>query len=94
MKEVNLKKDDFWYDDKVVSALGMENEKHIRFTAVDKKYDLEVITPDKSTSRFSVPDDGTYHKYEIKGSKNQTYTFKMSETEPPVTVPQMIVTID
>ncbi len=94
MKEVNLNKNDFWYDDKVVSSLGIGDGKHIRFTAADKNYDLEVITPDKSTSRFPVPDDGTYHKFEIKGAKNQTYTFKMIQSEPPVTVPQMIVTID
>ncbi len=94
MKEVNLKKDDFWYDDKVVSTLGMGDGKHIHFTAVDKAYTLEVISPDKSSSRFPVPEDGTYHKFEIKGSKNQTYTFKMAQNALPVTVPQMIVTID
>lgn len=94
MKEVNLKKDDFWYDNKVAGTLTMGNGKHIRFTAEDKNYELEVIAPDKSSSRFPVPDDGTYHKIEIKGSKNQTYTFKMTQSEPPVTVPQMIVTID
>ncbi len=94
MKAVDLNKGDFWYDDKVTSSLGMESGKHIRFTAVDKNYQLEVIAPDKSSSRFPVPDDGDYHKFEIKGSKNQTYTFKMTQSEPPVTVPQMIVTID
>jgi hypothetical protein len=94
MKEVNLNKNDFWSDGRVVSSLGMGSGKHIRFTAVDKNYDLQVTAPDKSSSRFPVPDDGTYHKYEIKGSKDQTYTFKMVQSEPPVTVPQMIVTID
>ncbi len=94
MKEINLNKNDFWYDDKVVNSLGMSDGNHIRFTAVDKNYDLSVINPDKSTSRISIPDDGSYHKYEIKGKKDQTYTFKMIQSDSPVTVPQMIVTID
>ncbi len=94
MKEVSLNKNNFWYDDKVVNSLGMTDGNHIRFTAVDKSYDLSVITPDKSTSRISIPDDGTYHKYEIKGKKGQIYDFKMIQNGPPVTVPQMIVTID
>ncbi len=94
MKEVNLNKGDFWYDNKVVRSLGMGDGKHIRFTAKDKNYSLEVIHPDKSASQFPVPDDGKYHTFEIKGTKNQQYTFKLNQTEPPVTVPQMIVTVD
>lgn len=94
MKEVNLNKDDFWYDDKVVSDLKMGNGKHIRFTAVDNDYKLDVEHPDKSKTSFHVPKDNNYHKFEIKGSKNQTYTFTIAQDKPPVTVPQMIVTVD
>lgn len=93
MKAVDLNKDEFWYENGVVSRLDMSSGKHIRFTAVDRSYDLTVEKPDKKNSKFSVPNDGTYHTYEIEGKNGDTYTFKM-ENLPPVTVPQMIVRVN
>ncbi len=94
MKEVDLNKDDFWYDNGIVSKLDMSNGKHIRFTAQDRNYNLTVETPNKRISKFPVPDDGTYHVYEITGSEDQTYTFTIDQSEPGGTVPQMIVRVN
>jgi hypothetical protein len=94
MKEVNLNSNDFWYDNKVTSGLDMDNGKHIRFTAVDKAYDLNVANPNGRNSNFPVPKDGTYHAYEITGTKGQTYTFKIEQSGIQGTVPQMIVRVD
>ena len=97
MKEVNLDKNQFLYNGSSVSSLDMGDGKHIRFTAKDVNYDLSVVRPDGSTGDFPVPDDGTYHAYEIKGTKGQTYTFSISSSTTDsvnLTVPQMIVKID
>jgi len=94
MKAVDLNKDDFWYDNGVVSSLDMSSGKHVRFTAVDKNYELSVETPGGKKSKLPVPDDGTYHAYEIKGTVGETYKFTMDLNKPPVTVPQMIVRVN
>lgn len=94
MKEVDLKSNDFWYDNKVTSTLDMANGKHIRFTAVDKSYNLNVENPNGRNSSFPVPKDNNYHAYEITGTKGQTYIFKIDESGTPGTVPQMIVRVD
>ncbi len=92
MKEVNLNKNLFWYDGNSVNDLGMGDDKHIRFTAVDIAYNLEVTKPDGTSAKFPVPKDDTYHPYEIVGSKGQTYTFSIPASIEG-TVPQMIVKI-
>ncbi len=95
MKVVDIKENTFWYDGKNVNNLDMSDGKHIRFKAVDKNYSLEVTQPDKSHVNFKVPDDNKYHKYEIKGKKDQTYTFDIiSSSGPGGTVPQMIVRVN
>jgi len=94
MKEVNLDKNNFWYDNKVVSNLDMSSGKHIRFTAVDKVYNLTVKEPGGRTSPFPVSNDGTYHPFEIQGSKGDTFTFTIDGVSPSGTVPQMIVKVD
>ena len=94
MKDVNLNKNDFWYDNGIVSKLDMSSGKHIRFTALDKNYNLIVETPDKKTSKLPVPNDGTYHTYEIKGVKDDTYKFTIDLSKPTDTVPQMIVRVN
>jgi hypothetical protein len=94
MKEVDLNKDDFWYDNSVVSSLDMSSGKHIRFTAVDKNYELSVETPGRTKSKLPIPDDGTYHPYEIQGVKGATYKFTMDLADPTGTVPQMIVRVN
>lgn len=93
MKAVDLKSDEFWYENGAVSSLSMSDGKHIRFTAVDKTYNLSVENPNKETSNFPVPDDGTYYTYEIKGSSGDTYTFTIVQNEPIATLPQMIVKV-
>jgi hypothetical protein len=93
MKAVDLNKEEFWYENGVVTRLDMSSGKHIRFTAVDKNYNLTVEYPDKGTSKLHVPHDNTYHKFEISGSKGETYKFTIDQEGPPVTVPQMIVRV-
>lgn len=94
MKEVNLDKNQFWYEGSSVSSLGMGNGKHIRFTAIDVAYDLSVVTPDGKNDKFPVPKDGTYHRYEITGSKGDTYTFSIPTSTLAAALPQMIVKVD
>jgi hypothetical protein len=94
MKAVNLNKDDFWYDNGVVSSLDISSGSQIRFTAVDKNYELSVETPGGKKSKLPIPDDGTYHPYEIQGVKGATYKFTMDLNEPTGTVPQMIVRVN
>jgi hypothetical protein len=93
MKEVKLDRNAFWYDGNQVLTLDMGIDKHIRFTAIDVSYNLSVIDPKKGSSMFPVPDDGTYHAYEIQGTKGQTYTFSIPD-KIKGTVPQMIVKIN
>lgn len=94
MKAVDINQNTFWYDGNNVTSLDMGDGKHIRFTAVDKNYTLAVTLPDKSKVNFNVPDDKDYHEYEIKGKKNDIYTFDIvSSSGPGGTVPQMIVRV-
>jgi hypothetical protein len=94
MKEVSLKSNEFWYDDKVTTNLDMSSGKHIRFTAVDNDYDLIVENPNGKNSNFPVPKDNTYHAFEISGSKGATYKFTIDQSGPGGTVPQMIVRVN
>jgi hypothetical protein len=94
MKEVSLDKDNFYYNGQVASSLGMGDGKHIRFTAIDKNYNLNVVKPDGTQDYLAVNLDTTPDPYPIKGSKGQIYSFEITASEPPVTVPRMIVTID
>ncbi|OGU71249.1 MAG: hypothetical protein A2V93_12790 [Ignavibacteria bacterium RBG_16_34_14] len=92
MKAVDLNKNNFWYNNGVVSSLDMSSGNHIHFTAVDKNYELSVEAPGGKKSKLPVPNDGTYHAYEIQGVKGVTYKFTIDQ--PTETVPQMIVRVN
>ena len=82
MKEVYIDGGVPSYNDSPVSELGMGQDKHIRFTAMDQAYTVEAFTEAdgalSSDLPLSVPNDDTYHRLEIQGEKGKSYGLKIT----------------